>query len=100
MMSQLPVVVTWIISMLLTLEKTFRSFGKMNSIPTAGSLKLNFRQRNHVLEGARHWGFSGWGSPERLRGCAGIGRGNNNDAPTAAASRPTMTSSEVSVGIL
>jgi hypothetical protein len=27
------------ISMMLTLEKTFRSFGKMNSIPTAGSFK-------------------------------------------------------------
>ena len=29
----------WMISMMLTLEKTFRSFGKMNSIPTAGSFK-------------------------------------------------------------
>ena len=34
------------ISMRLTLEKTFRSFGKMNSIPTAGSFKENSRQRN------------------------------------------------------
>ena len=34
------------ISMIPTLEKTFRSFGKMNSIPTAGLFKQVFRQRN------------------------------------------------------
>ena len=36
------------ISMMPTLGKTFRSFGKMNSIPTAGSFKEDFRQRRYA----------------------------------------------------
>jgi len=32
-----------------TLGETLRSFGKMNSIPTAGSFKENFRQRNQPV---------------------------------------------------
>ncbi len=38
-----------IISMMMILGKTFRSFGKMNSIPTAASFKENFRQRNQPV---------------------------------------------------